>query len=60
MDYVGEEGNYYVYSTMIPASLDGKTLNYIINSGNGAGQTKDLSIAINGETTATVEAADKK
>lgn len=60
MDYVGEEGDYYVYSTMIPASLDGKTLNYIINGGNGAGQTKDLSIAINGETTATVEAADKK
>lgn len=59
MDFVGEDGDYYVYSTPIPASLDGKTLNYIINGNNGS-QTKDLSIAINGETTATVEASDKK
>lgn len=59
MDFQGEEGDYYVYYTMIPKSLDGKTLNYIINN-NGSAQTKDLSIAINGETTATVEAADKK
>ena len=59
MDFQGEETNYYVYYTMIPKSLDGKTLNYIINNNSGA-QTKDLSIAISGETTATVEAADKK
>jgi hypothetical protein len=59
MDFQGEEGDYYVYYTMIPKSVDGKTLNYIINN-NGGAQTKDLSIAINGETTATVEAADKK
>lgn len=59
MDFQGEEGNYYVYYTMIPASLDGKELNYIIN-GNGAGQTKDLKVTINGETTVTVEASDKK
>jgi hypothetical protein len=59
MDFQGEEGDYYVYYTMIPKSLDGKTLNYIINNNSGA-QTKDLSIAISGETTATVEAADKK
>jgi hypothetical protein len=39
--------------------LDGKELNYIIN-GNGAGQTKDLKVTINGETTVTVEASDKK
>ena len=60
MDYVGEEGNYYVYSTMIPASLDGKELNFIINGGNGSGQTKDLKVTVNGETTVTVEASDKK
>ena len=59
MDFQGEEGDYYVYYTMIPKSVDGKTLNYIINNNSGA-QTKDLSIAISGETTATVEAADKK
>lgn len=59
MDYQGEDGNYYVYYTQIPASLDGKTLNYIINNNAGA-QTNDLSIVIKGETTATVEASDKK
>ena len=60
MDFQGEEGNYYVYYTMIPASLDGKELNFIINGGNGAGQTNDLKVTVNGETTVTVEASDKK
>ena len=60
MDFQGEEGNYYVYYTMIPASLDGKELNFIINGGNGAGQTNDLKVTVNGETPVTVEASDKK
>ena len=63
-DFASVSGNVEIYGDLpnrrVFVSLDGKTLNYIINGGNGAGQTKDLSIAINGETTATVEAADKK
>lgn len=56
-----EEGNYYIYHHDFPASLNGKTINYIINDGNNGGQTKDLSVTLNGaETTVTIEANDKK
>ena len=55
-----EDGDYYVYYHNFDASLNGKTINYIIN-GNGAGQTKDLTVTLDGaNTTVTIEAADKK
>ena len=55
-----EDGDYYVYYHNFDASLNGKTINYIIN-GNGAGQTKDLTVTLNGEnTTVTIEESDKK
>ena len=53
-----EDGEYYVYYHIFDASLDGKTFNYIIN-GNGAGQTKDLTVTLSGaETTVTIEKSD--
>lgn len=55
-----EEGNYYIYYHNFDASLNGKTINYIINA-NGAGQTKDLSVTLNGaETVVTIESTDVK
>ena len=52
------DGDYYVYYHIFDASLDGKTFNYIIN-GNGAGQTKDLTVTLSGaETTVTIEKSD--
>ena len=58
--YIGEEGQYHVYYHNFDASLNGKTINYIIN-GNGAGQTKDLTVTLQGEnTTVTIEESDKK
>ena len=55
-----EEGNYYVYYHNFDASLNGATINYIIN-GNGAGQTKDLSVTLNGaETVVVIESSDVK
>ena len=55
-----EDGDYYVYYHNFDTSLNGKTINYIIN-GNGAGQTKDLTVTLDGaNTTVTIEAADKK
>ena len=55
-----EDGDYYVYYHNFDASLNGKTINYIIN-GNGDGQTKDLTVTLNGEnTTVTIEESDKK
>ena len=55
-----EDGNYHVYHHNFDASLNGQTINYIIN-GNGAGQTIDLSVTLNGaETTVTIESADLK
>lgn len=55
-----EDGDYYVYYHKFDASLNGKTINYIIN-GNGDGQTKDLTVTLNGEnTTVTIEESDKK
>lgn len=55
-----EDGDYYVYYHNFDASLNGKTINYIIN-GNGDGQTKDLTVTLQGEnTTVTIEESDKK
>ena len=55
-----EDGDYYVYYHKFDASLNGTTINYIIN-GNGDGQTKDLTVTLQGEnTTVTIEESDKK
>ena len=55
-----EDGNYYVYYHNFDTSLDGTTINYIIN-GNGSGQTKDLTVTLNGaETVVVVESSDLK
>ena len=55
-----EDGDYYVYYHNFDASLNGKTINYIIN-GNGDGQTKDLTVTLNGaETVVVIESADVK
>ena len=55
-----EEGNYYVYYHNFDASLNGATINYIIN-GNGNGQTKDLTVTLNGaETVVVIESSDVK
>lgn len=55
-----EDGDYYVYYHNFDASLNGKTINYIIN-GKGDGQTKDLTVTLQGEnTTVTIEESDKK
>ena len=58
-----EDGNYYVYYYVFDASLNGTTINYIINKGEGGdgNQTKDLQVTLNGaETVVTIEASDKK
>ena len=51
-----EEGNYYVYYYDLPASCNGKTINYIINCGSGGSgnQTADLTVAITGAQTIVV------
>lgn len=59
----GEDGNYYVNYYVYDASYNGKTINYIINCGNGGNgnQTNDLSVTLNGaETVVTIEASDVK
>lgn len=56
-----EEGDYYVYYHNFDASLNGATINYVINGGNGNGQTKDLTVTLNGaETVVTIESTDVK
>lgn len=58
-----EDGNYYVYYYVFDASLNGTTINYIINKGEAGNgnQTKDLQVTLNGaETVVTIEASDKK
>ena len=53
-----EDGDYYVYYHIFDASLNGTTINYIIN---GSGQTNDLTVTLNGaETTVTIEKTDVK
>ena len=55
-----EEGDYYVYYHNFDASLNGATINYIINNG-GSAQTKDLTITLNGaETVVIIESTDVK
>ena len=55
-----EDGDYYVYYHNFDASLNGATINYIIN-GNGAGQTNDLTVTLNGaETVVVIESTDVK
>lgn len=55
-----EEGDYYVYYHNFDASLNGTTINYIINY-NGNGQTNDLTVTLNGaETVVIIEQADVK
>lgn len=59
-NWLKEEGDYYVYYYDFPYSLNGTTINYIIN-GNGDGQTNDLSVELNGtETIVTIETANVK
>ena len=54
-----EDGDYYVYYHNFDASLNGATINYIIN-GDGA-QTKDLTVTLNGaETVVVIESTDVK
>lgn len=56
-------GDYYVYYHDFDASLNGTTINYIINKGDGGknNQTKDLSVTLNGATTTIiVESSDVK
>ena len=56
-----EDGNYHIYHHDFPASLNGKTINYIINGGLDQPQTKDLSVTLNGaETTVVIETNDKQ
>ena len=55
------DGNYYVYYYNFPYTLNGKKIEYIINGGNGSGQTKDMSVTLNGENTiVTIETANIK
>lgn len=55
-----EEGDYYVYYHNFDASLNGATINYIINDG-GSAQTKDLTVTLSGaETVVVIEATDVK
>ena len=51
-----EEGNYYVYYYDLPASYNGKTINYIVNCGSGGSgnQTADLQVTITGAETVVV------
>ena len=61
LDFDGEDGDYYVYHHNFDKGLNGSTINYIINGGNGSGQTNDLSVKLNGATTTvTVNASDVK
>jgi hypothetical protein len=63
MEYIGEEGNYYVYFFNFPYSLNGKKIDFVVSAGAGDGQpqTNDLSVVLNGaETVVTVEVTDKK
>lgn len=56
-----EDGNYYVYYHNFDASLDGTTINYIINNGKDPGQTNDLTVTLNGaETVVVIESSDLK
>lgn len=58
-----EDGDYYVYYHIFDASLNGSTINYIINVGEGGKekQTNDLSVTLSGaETTITIESTDVK
>ena len=55
-----EEGDYYVYYHNFDASLNGATINYIINDG-GSAQTKDLTVTLSGaETVVVIEETDVK
>jgi hypothetical protein len=55
-----EDGDYYVYYHNFDASLNGATVNYIINNG-GSAQTKDLTVILSGaETVVVIEATDVK
>jgi hypothetical protein len=55
-----EDGDYYVYYHNYDASLNGATVNYIINNG-GSAQTKDLTVILSGaETVVVIEATDVK
>lgn len=56
MGWVEEDGDYYVYFHDFDASLNGTMINYIINGGQGSGQTGNLSVTLNGaETIVTVD-----
>lgn len=55
-----EDGDYYVYYHNFDASLNGATINYIINNGSNA-QTNDLTVTLNGaETVVVIEDTDVK
>lgn len=56
-----EDGDYYVYYHNFDASLNGTTINYIINGGNNQPQTNDLTVTLSGaETVVVIEATDVK
>ena len=55
-----EDGDYYVYYHNFDASLNGATINYIINNGSNA-QTNDLTVTLSGaETVVIIESTDVK
>ena len=55
-----EDEDYYVYYHNFDASLNGTTINYIINNG-GSAQTEDLAVTLNGaETVVVIESTDVK
>ena len=57
-EWIEEKDEYYCYYHNFDASLNGTTINYIIN---GSGQTNDLTVTLNGaETTVTIEETDVK
>lgn len=61
MSFDKEEGNYYVYYYNFPYALNGKRIDYVINGGNGSGQTKDMNVTLNGENTiVTIEKTNIK
>ena len=63
LDWDKQDGDYYVYYHDFDKSMNGKTLNYVVNKGEGGNgnQTNDLSVVLNGaETTVTIETSDLK
>ena len=61
--WIEEKDGYYCYYHNFNVSLNGTTINYIINVGDGGAnnQTNDLTVTLDGaETTVTIESTDVK